>query len=193
MKFKKNKRIERDNLILIFPIIMIVGMISFLMISATPKTNNFDWSGIRKNIKDSISKYEYCSITSGIGGNGIAIPDEIESRQWIMKNATTSELRKLLEYPHGNIRAISYEGLIQKSDYKNKVELILKSLDDNNYPVYYSNGCLGTQIKISEYLIEYVLMIDDSTPPFRPELIKDYGISDADKLMILDKYHKKQY
>ena len=44
--------------------------------------------------------------------------------------------------------------------------------------------CLGDKLDIGEYLVQKVLMIDDQVPPFRPELITDFGLSKIEKQKI---------
>jgi len=111
--------------------------------------------------------------------------------EWIINNASEKELLKLLKYPNGNVRALAYKGLINRKDFDKKTELILQSINDTIYPVYYQSGCEKTEMKISEYLVQRVLMIDKKIPPFPPELIKDYGISEIDKENILTKFHNR--
>jgi hypothetical protein len=107
-----------------------------------------------------------------------------------MENATESELLKLTVFPNGNIKAIAYEGLLRKKNFKNKTELILNAINDTIYPVYYQSGCLGNKLEIGEYLVQNVLMIDDRIPPFPPELVTDFGLSELEKQKILTEFHK---
>lgn len=190
---KRRNNIKRSRFSILFPILTILGIgIIAVLTSGYEQSWTFNWNGIENNIKDSISVYEYQSISSGIGGNGRAIPEEIESRKWIMENATESELIKLTEFPNGNIKAIAYEGLLRKKNFKNKTELILNAINDTIYSVYYQSGCLGNELEISEYLVQNVLMIDDQIPPFRPELITDFGLSKQEKQKILTEFHNRK-
>ena len=100
MKKRRNNN-ERSRFSILFPILGVVGIgLIIVLTSGYEKSWEFSWSGINRNIKDSISIYQSQSISSGIGGNGKAIPEEIERRKWIMKNATKSELLKLTKFPN---------------------------------------------------------------------------------------------
>ncbi|WP_281847199.1 hypothetical protein [Olleya namhaensis] len=190
---KRRNNNKRSRFSILFPILTILGIgIIAVLTSGYEKSWTFNWTGIESNIKDSISVYKYRSISSGIGGNGRAMPEEIESRKWIMESATESELLKLTEFPNGNIKAIAYEGLLRKKNFKNKTELISNAINDTIYSVYYQSGCLGDELKVGEYLVQNVLMIDDRIPPFRPELITDFGLSELEKEKILTEFHNRK-
>ncbi|SFZ95198.1 hypothetical protein SAMN05428642_1128 [Flaviramulus basaltis] len=190
---KRRNNNKRVRFSILFPILTILGIgIIAALTSNYEKSWTFNWNGIESKIKDSISVYEYQSISSGIGGNGRAMPEEIESRKWIMENATEPELLKLTEFPNGNIKAIAYEGLLRKKNFENKTELISKAINDTIYSVYYQSGCLGNEFEIGEYLVQNVLMIDDRIPPFRPEIITDFGLSELEKQKILTEFHNRK-
>lgn len=192
MKKSRNNN-KRSRFLILFPIMTILGIGIIIVLTYTyEKSWTFNWDGIQSNIKDSISVYEYQSISSGIGGNGRAMPEEIQSRKWIMENATESELLKLTEYSNGNIKAIAYEGLLRKKNFGNKTELILNAINDTIYSVYCQSGCLGDKLEIGEYLVQNVLMIDDRIPPFRPELITDFGLSTSEKQKIMTEFHHRK-
>ena len=190
---KRRNNNKRSRFSIIFPILTILGIgIITVLTSGYKKSWTFNWNGIESNIKDSISVYKYQSISNGIGGNGKEMPKEVERRKWIMQNATESELLKLTEFPNGNIKAIAYEGLLRKKNFKNKAELISNAINDTIYSVYYQSGCLGNKLEIGEYLVQNVLMIDDRIPSFRPELITDFGLSKMEKQKILNEFHNQK-
>ena len=189
---KRRNNNKRSRFSILFPILTILGIgIIAVLTSGYDKSWTFNWNGIESNIKDSINVHKYQSISSGIGGNGRAMPEEIESRKWIMENATESELLKLTEFPNGNVKAIAYEGLLRKKNFNNKAELISNAINDTVYSVYYQSGCLVDKLEIGEYLVQNVLMIDDRIPPFRPELITDFGLSKMEKEKILNEFHNR--
>ena len=192
MKTKRIKKNKVNRFWIVFPILSIIG-IGFVIIlsSSFEKKWLFNWKEIRTEIKDSIQIAELRGITNGIGGNGVSTQDEVSRRSWIMKNAKQSELLKLIEYPNGTVKAIAYEGLLRKKDFKNKMELILKTNVDTIYPVYIQTGCLGSKKKLNEYLIQNVLMFDDQIIPYKPELIFDFGFSDLEKQKILNEFRNK--
>jgi len=192
MKKRRNNN-KRTRFSILFPILTILGIgIIATLTSGYEKSWTFNWNGIQSNVKDSISVYEYQSISSGFGGDGRAMPEEIERRKWIMENATESELLKLTKFPNGNIKAIAYEGLLRKKNFENKTELISNAINDTIYSVYYQYGCLGDKLEIGEYLIQKVLMIDDRIPPFRTELITEIGFSKLEKQKILNEFHNRR-
>ena len=174
-----------------FPIITIVGLGVITMFSSFYEESwLFDWNGINISVKDSISVYKYRSISSGVGGNGSDLSSEIESRNWIMKNATESELIRLTEFPSGNIKAIAYEGLLRKQNFNKKTEYALKAISDTTHIVYYQSGCIGTGMSLNKYVSHYVLNIADDIPPFPPNMTPDFGLSESDKEKILKEYRK---
>jgi hypothetical protein len=152
---------------------------------------SYNWGGIRTEIKDSLKVAELRGITSGVGGMGISTKSEVNRRRWIMRNATESELLKLIEYPNGTVKAIAYEGLLRKKEFTNRTELILRAIQDTTYLVDYQSGCIGWNREIGEYLVQDVLMIDDQIPPFPPEMRTEFGLTEKDKEKILSEYKKR--
>ena len=174
-----------------FSSLTIIG-IGFMMIISLSyqKSWLFNWDDIQPRVKDSLKIYEYQSITCGIIGDGKAYPEEIETRNWIMKNASIAELWKLTEFPNGNIKAIAYEGLLKKN-INNKAALIIKAIQDTSHFVYYDCGCLGQRMSIGTYLVRHILFIDDEIPP--PPLAKtpeNIKLSDFEIETILLEYKK---
>lgn len=190
-KFRNNNK--RSRFSILFPILTIVGIgiITAFVTNYEPNWS-YNWNGIRAEIKDSIQIAELRGITSGVGGMGVSTKSEVDRRRWIMRNATESELLKLTEFPNGTVKAIACEGLLRKKNFKNKVELISNAINDTIYSVYYQSGCLGDELDIGEYLVQKVLMIDDQVPPFRPELITDFGLSKMEKQKILNEFHNRK-
>ena len=190
-------RVRRDNqqqnrYALIFPILTIVmiGIITAFVTHYQPNWN-YNWVGIRKEIKDSIEVSALCGITSGFGGMGISTKGEVDRRQWIMGNATQSELLQLTEYPNGTVKAIAYEGLLRKKEFANKMELTLRAIQDTLYLVDYQSGCFIWNREIGEYLVQDVLMIDDQAPPFPPEIQTEFGLTEIEKQKILTEYRRR--
>lgn len=175
-----------------FPILTIVGIgVIAVLSSFYEKSWSHNWEDVSVSIKDSVLKAEKYGYTGGIGPNGRAMKEFSDTRFWIMNNATENELLNLIKYPDGTVKAIGYEGLIRRNDFNEKADLITKSINDLDYKVYYSFGCQSFGIEISEYLVRYVLMIDNGVPPFRPELIVDYGLSKSEKDKILTEFHNR--
>lgn len=189
-KRRKNK-LHKFSILL--PLFTVIGIgVTIIIFTNYEKSWSFNWNGIRKNIKDSIAIAEIQGITSGVVGySGTSTRDEIMRRKWIMSNATEEELLKLIEYPSGTVKAIAYEGLIKKEHYDEKAELISKSISDNEFSVYYQSGCIGSKLSVSEYLMRFVINIDNSyTTSQRTN--NNYGLTELEKNKILIEYHNSQ-
>ena len=156
MKTKRRNNNKRNRFSIMFPILTIIGIgIVVVLSSGYEKSWSFNWNGIRKEIKDSIQVAELRGITSGVGGMGVSTKNEVDRRRWIMKNATESELLKLIEYPNGTVKVIAYEGLLRKKEFADRTELTLRAIKDTNYLVDYQSGCIGWSREIGEYLTIY--------------------------------------
>ena len=116
---------------------------------------------------------------------GISTKSEVDRRRWIMRNATESELLKLTKYPNGTVKAIAYEGLLRKKEFTNRTELTLRAIGDTTYLVDYQSDCIGWNREIGEYLVQDVLMIDNQTQPFAPEMWTEYRLTEIDKKNII--------
>lgn len=153
--------------------------------------NSLEEIGVRVEIMDSIKVYEISPITSGTGGDGVSTIDEVNRRVWIMENASIQELKKLTEYPNGNVKAIAYEGILRKNGFEDKKGWTIKALDDTIFPIYYNSGCFVWERSIGEYLVQDVLMIDDSIPSLNIEHPYDFGLTKDDEEVILRKFYKE--
>ncbi|MDO5978570.1 hypothetical protein [Flavivirga spongiicola] len=175
---------------MVFPILTIIGIgIVVVLSSFYEKSWTYNWNGIRQQIKDSVKVAEYGGISTGIVGYDARKPAQFDRRHWIMQNASESELLKLTVYPNGTIKTIAYEGLIKKLEFENKTNLILDAIADTEYHMYLQSGCTGTPMHIGEYLVDFVLQIDDRSPPFAREK-PNYGLTKNDEEIILTEYRK---
>ncbi|MFK8057737.1 MAG: hypothetical protein AB8F78_16540 [Saprospiraceae bacterium] len=183
---------KRNRFSIVFPFLTIIGIgILFAFSSFYEKSWTYNWNGIRKQIKDSVKVAEYGGITSSLVGESAYRPKQFDRIRWIMKNATESELLKLTEYPDGTIKTIAYEGLIRKSDFNNKTDLVLKAIKENEYKTYFQSGCIGMELNIGEYLVDIVLQIGDNSPPPPPNGFGiKYGLSENESNRILTEYRK---
>ncbi len=188
----RNKRTKNPFSILVI-FLTIVGLgFMFLTSMYYEPSWNFNWSNIRKNIRDSITLSKYRGITSGVGGMGISTENEVRTRIWVMTNATEHELLRLTEYPNGTIKAIAYEGLLRKKEFNKKAELTLRALKDTTYLLSYQSGCIGWERKIGDYLIKDILMIDDEMPPPPPGMNSNIKLTEMEKRHILLEYKKQK-
>lgn len=192
MKKARRNNQARNRFSILFPILTIVGIGIIIAFVTNYEPNwSYNWNGIRAEIKDSIKVAEFRGITSGVCGMGISSKSEVDRRKWIMRNATESELLKLTEYPNGTVKAIAYEGLLRKKDFNDRTELTLRAIRDTTYLMDYQSGCIGWNREIGEYLVQNVLMIDDQTPPFPPEMQTEFRFTDIDKERILSEFKKR--
>lgn len=187
---KRRNHNKRNRFSILFPILTILGIgIVVVLSSFYEKSWSHNWNNVSKSIKDSVLVAKNTGYTGGVGPNGRSMEKFAKTRLWIMNNASENELLNLIKYPNGTVKAIGYEGLLRRSDYSKKLDLISKAINDKEYKVYYSAGCEGIELEISQYLIQWFLKIDNQMPPFRPELIVDYGLSESEKEKILIEFH----
>ena len=194
MGIKRRNSVRKNRFSMLFPVLTIIGIgIVSVLSSGYEKSWSYNWNGIQESIKDSVLKARNLSYTGGLGPNNRTIYDKLsKSRLWIMNNTTDSELLKLTAYPNGTVKAIAYEGLIRSQTFDKKTDLILQSISDNEYKVYYSAGCEGIAMDISEYLLWGVLDLNTGLPPLPPELTMDYGLSDSDKEKIETAFNNRR-
>ena len=190
---KRRNNHKRSRFSISFPILTIIGIgIIAVLTSGYEESWSHNWNGISESIKDSVLVVRDIAYTGGTGPNGRSMEKYDNKRFWIMDNATENELINLTKYPNGTVKAIGYEGLIRNSAFDKKTDLILESIKDKEYKVYYSMGCEGIELDVSEYLIQWFLKIDNKMPLFRPELIADYGLSESEKEKILTEFHNRK-
>ena len=188
MRKRRNNKLQ-NRFSILFPISLIIGLGITIMISSNyEKGWLHNWSGVSSSIKDSVLIAKNTGYTGGVGPNGISLEKYATSRNWIMTNANINELLNLTKYPNGTIKAIGYEGLIRKFDYQEKADVILKSIDDNEYKVFYSMGCQGFELKISEYLMRFVLLDENEVPLKKSEQESDFGLTQSEKARIMTAY-----
>ena len=191
MRNRSAHEAKENRFAIAFPLLTIISIgIIFVLSSFYEKSWSYNWNGISKQIKDSVQVAQYHGISSGWVGIAPQKPKQYDRRFWIMKNATASELLKLTEYPNGTIKTIAYEGLIRKPEFENKSELVLKAISDTEYPTYYRSGCGTTIMNIGEYLVDFVLFIDDKSPPPPIGFENQFGLSESERNQILEEYRK---
>lgn len=191
-KGRRNRNPKILNRAIVLPIgtLTIVGLIFFLS-SAYEPSWTFNWQEIRPEIRDTVELIErYGSVTSGIVGYSGETPQQWHRRRWLMKNATEGELKKLIDYPSGTVKAIAYEGLIRKEN-SDKYKLINQALNDTTTFFNYQSGCEGFAMMIGEYLVENVIPISDRVPPLPPEKVIEYNLSDAEIINLRELYNKR--
>lgn len=155
MKFRKiNRRKTKMNYIPLFSLGIVFLLLSFTF--SHNYVNNFNWNGIRTNVKDSIIAFEkYGSITSKYVGYAGKTPQQWYRQKWLNENLNENELIKLTEYPNGTVKGIAYWNLF-KNKKVDKKELFEKALNDTLAFVHYQSGCLGTGFMLSEFVVTYL-------------------------------------
>jgi len=190
---KRRNNNKRNRFTILLPILTIVGIGIVIVLSSFYEKSWFhNWNGVSESLKDSVLIARDIAYTGGTGPNGRSMEKYAKARLWIINNATDSELLNLTKYPNGTVKAIGYEGLIRSNSFDKKTNLIINSINDNEFKVYYSMGCEGIGLEMSEYLIQWFLKIDNDMRPFRPELIVDYGLSEPEKEKILTAFHNRK-
>lgn len=193
MNKRSRHNVNRNRFSMLFPILTIVGIgIIVTLSSFYEKSWTYDWNGFSEITKDSVLEMKKTGYTGGSGQDTKVYERLAKKRLWILNNATDKELLKLIKYPDGTVKAMGYEGLIRSDTFERRTDLILQSITDNEYKVYYQMGCMGEEMAISEYLIQFFLKIDTTIPPFPPESIVDYGLSYSDKEKILTEFHNRK-
>ncbi|WP_425234848.1 hypothetical protein [Ulvibacterium sp.] len=193
MKKRRKYRGKSNGFGFVFPILSIIGIGSVIVFSSFyEKSWTYNWNGIRQQIRDSVKVAERGWVSSGTIGPGARTPKQLGRRIWLMNNATVPELLKLTEYPDGTIKTIAYEGLIRKPGSIDKAELIIGAIADTEYPIYFKTGCEAFQMNIGEYLVDFVLFIDDTdnSPPPPIEFINQFRLSEAEQEKILIAHRK---
>jgi len=145
---------------------------------------------IRPEIRDTVLLIEdYGSITSGIVGIQGKTPQQWPRRRWFFKNAKEHELRKLIDYPNGVVKATAYEGLIRKPN-TNSYELILQALNDTTTFFNYQSGCVGYPMMIGKHLVQNLLFLTNRGPLLTKRM-KILGLSEKEVLDIKELYQKR--
>ncbi|MDC8004336.1 hypothetical protein POV27_09755 [Aureisphaera galaxeae] len=188
MKRNRKQNKKHSTISIFFPLISVIGIaIVFALSSFYEKSWSYNWNGIRMQIKDSVQVMQYGSVSGpyiGIDGRRYKLYD---TRRWIQKNATISELKQLTEFPNGTIKAIAYEALVRKRNFEQRTDYLIKAIKDTEYSVPYQAGCVGYMIPQGDYLIDIVLNLDEKLMP-RLEWQADSGFSESERLRILWAY-----
>lgn len=162
---RKNRRHNNNNflrIILLSSFLVILFLSFFFLSHKSYRHNNFDWAGINSELKDSIISIERkgSSYFSTGGYSGI----KETNGKVVFSKATDKELKTLLNYPNGFVKAMSYQFLILNGKNDN-FNLMKNAMNDTMYSLSLSSGCTSDDYLIGEYLMENVLFIGDNYPP----------------------------
>ena len=174
-----NRKRNRKHFFSLLPLISLFIILITILFSFNIGEFNYDWKGIRENVKDSIIGYDKGDFYNDIY--------DYEKRNWIMNYTSELELLKLAEHPSGNIKVIAYLGLLKKENFSNKYELVLESLKYTN-SVYYVQGCFGLEKKFNEYFLNDILGIStNNRVPMKPIYT---GFTEIQKKKFINEYEK---
>lgn len=138
----------------------------------------FNWEGIRPEIKDSISDHNYIHIFK----RRVDLdPKILNKRGWLISYANDYELLSLTKFPNGNVKAVAYEGLLKSKTYKEKYQLMLASFKEN-YSVIYISECRSQSFRLSDFLMNHVLMQKGKKDSVNNYL--DYGITESEMIQL---------
>ena len=120
--------------------------------------HQFDWTGVRSHIKDTILRIaEYNDVSSYFVGYDAHVSPQYDRAKWFMNNAETYELKKLINYNNGAVKAYCFKSLLKRNDVE-LFDYIVQSYHDKTM-VYTTSGCIGGEYTLFEFYIEEI------TPP----------------------------
>ncbi|WP_075342780.1 hypothetical protein [Tenacibaculum agarivorans] len=182
MKKRKN---YNPKVSVFFPILTFtcVGVLFIFSNYYTPKWN-FKWEGIRKEVKDSIVKFDKYGMLS------YTDVDQIKRQRWVLNNLTSFEYNKLLYYPSGEVQAMCYAGLMKNSTL-DKYHLFKKSLNDTLTFVTVNSGCFINEFMISDYVINQITNLSGNYPPIFNRKI-EYNLTLEERNEILNLYKERK-
>lgn len=199
MFFKRKYRQKRRPIKIIGKPFLSVFFLFFLLLhfsfsSSYDKSWNFDWSGIRPQVKDSVLKIKrYGRLVTAAGEDGDF--SQIKIQSWFYRNAKTTELVKLTNFPDPNIKALSYNTLLRKENRK-KFFFLKKALKDTLSFVNLEGGCLTYDMHLGEYLLKHQLNFGLRRPKgmhhIEDELTFDQ-ILEIQKLYLHNKQEEENY
>lgn len=190
MKKQTNKR---KSPVSVFPMITILGFTLLILCSSFyNKERNFDWSGIRPQIKDSIEVAKYYGIDAMYVGYANRKSTQYDRQRWLMRNATRQELEKLTAYPDETIKAIAYKGLLRDPSItrNDKFSIVLKIFKNHPEYVYYTRGCVSERMELSQYLMENVLLENFVFDPDNRKFQKEFNFTATQEHYLFKEYYK---
>jgi len=199
--FLKMKRQQKNlptdilNLKLYLPVFTIAAVSFTLYFSeAYHPSWNYDWQGIRPEVRNTVYLLEdQWAIFSYLVGYAAQTTPQWYRQRWFMKNATTKELQKLISYPNSIVKTLSYEGLLRRKP-KDHFNILSEIMRDTTR-IDYLSGCIGNNIAMNEYLVEYrfFLGIIATTPPPPPGLRLGINLSEEEIKELKTIYQKANF
>ena len=147
---------------------------------------HFDWSEIRPMIKDTILSIEkHNEIDSEFTGYIGKTSQSWHTQNWLISQATTSELEKLITYDNSAVRGIVFEALINRK-HPNLYNYIIQSVDYKK-PVYVQFGCLIDSFGLTEY---YLFKTSDKVVRSNYKNQVKEGLFTENQIIVLDSISK---
>lgn len=146
-----------------YTFIFLVVVLLLIIIPGFYKDNNaltdrahFDWKGVRPEIRDSILKLDqYGSLMRDENENDPEVSQQCHRQQWILENASESELHILTGFPSGTVKGLAYEGLLSDTNGA-QYELLVEVLNDTLSFIRCEAVCNGKMIMLSDYVINQI-------------------------------------
>ena len=181
---------------MVFPLITIAFAGFFIAFSNFYEESwGFDWQNTRKEIIDSVQVAEKNYHQFGYGESGYSLGSK--RLRWISRNASISELTRMLEYPNGSIKLSAYLGLLNNTDYTNKKEILIQALKDTTpTPIIY--GCIIKRKRIKDHFAVHTIRLDTTLPPtpplpdgrkYKEYLLQKYQLSLKDEVDLRSAYY----
>lgn len=189
---------ETKNLPFFFSYFSVVmGSILFFISTTSNKSWAFHWENVRSEVRDSVRLFEKgMDIHIGAVGYAGRKTKQHYLRLWLLKNASQYEMEKLINYPSPCVKAIAYESLLRRKNTLDKKELFVKALNDTTSAFsFFSGGCVGDAVLISEYLIAVQFQLFDDSSYLKSyflERMKNMGLKEEEVEDILSIYYERK-
>jgi len=138
--------------------------------------HHFEWSGIRKEIKDSAiwigksGSYD-CAMT----GYSNTESGQYKRIKWLKSNIKKDEAHLLINYPSAVVQAIVFDKLIQRKD---SAALTFYFQHQNDSSEFYEHcGCVGATWKLNDYMNYSVFTRMYFYPDSDSNFFKSFGVT----------------
>jgi hypothetical protein len=110
-----------------------------------------------------------------------------------VRNASTNDLHKLLNYNDGYVKSLAFEGLCKRSD-EQVFESLMLILDDTVNSVEIHAGCIGYPVSVAGYCTIDMLSIQvpDAPPTPSPKYDVNKLFTKNELALIVEKYEQNK-
>lgn len=183
---------RRQNTTLLIPLatLTLVLALSILWFPKNDPASKFDWTGIRKEVKDTILNLynDYYDLTSHGVGEALRTPNQWYRQNWIKKNLTFEEAQLLKKFPSSKVKALAYAQSIKRKP-KLVVQLMEEALQDTVTFVEYHSGCTSEYYLLCEYLNRIAFSLPLGEYPDLPTNIKVLNINNEEFIFLDSLYN----